>query len=50
MNVKQIVGKLKVEQRPIQVSLVQNFDPSERGQAANRTREEVLGVLGEVLN
>jgi len=47
---KEIARQINVAQRPIQVSLVQNFDPSERGQVANRTREEVLGVLGEVLN
>lgn len=46
--VRDFVQRVNLEQRPIMIELTQNFSPNERGQAADRTRAEVLGVLEEV--
>ena len=46
--VKEFVNRLQVQQRPIMIELTQNFSPNERGQVADKTRTEVLGVLDEV--
>lgn len=46
--VRDFVQRVNLEQRPIMIELTQNFSPNERGQTADRTRAEVLGVLEEV--